>query len=331
MSRDGPDVLAAADLLSAAVVVVVVLTALVVPLPGALRYPAGLALTLLVPGYLLLAALFPSVDALGGVERLAFSVGVSLLLVGAVSVALGLTGRLVRPVAVGALAALAVLTGAAAAYRRARTPRERRFHRPAVAALRSRRGSGTDASIADDGRSRRVTVALAAVVLVGGLAAGTTAVAVTDPVPDERYTELSLLDAETGTLPTNATVESGGPVVVSVHSHEGRSTEYRVAVERRRVAVGNDSVRVLARQPVATHRPTLADGERWTRRHRIAPTEGRFAAANVTAGRTNATNTPGGTAGNGTGARTETTVRLVVELSSGPDQPNQTVHVGVAR
>ena len=74
---------------------IVMLSLLLAPLAlftsGALRVVIGLALILFFPGYTLISALFPKKASLGGIERLALSSGLSIIIVPIIGLILNYT------------------------------------------------------------------------------------------------------------------------------------------------------------------------------------------------------------------------------------------------
>ncbi len=81
-----------ADLLAAVVLALAVLLFTLTPLSGLfLRIPIGLLMVLFVPGYVLIAALFPRKGDLDGIERIALSFGLSIAVVPLIGLGLNYT------------------------------------------------------------------------------------------------------------------------------------------------------------------------------------------------------------------------------------------------
>ena len=76
-------------------IAIVALSLILLPLAafttGALRIALGLAFGLFFPGYTLIAALFPKKDSLNGIERLALSFGLSIVVVPLIGLILNYT------------------------------------------------------------------------------------------------------------------------------------------------------------------------------------------------------------------------------------------------
>lgn len=249
----------------------------------------GIPLLLFVPGYALVAALFPGAtpdDAiddrtlaevrrhgLSGVERVALGFGTSLALLPVLGVALALSPWTITawPV-LGAVSGVAVGSSAVAAVRRARRPPDRRFSVPVRAWVRSARRALTGNSALD----AVLNVALALAVVASAAAIG---YAVAAPGPDESYTDVSLLTRNgTGDLvaadyPRNFERGTGQPVVVELTNHEGERTDYAVVAELQRVRQGDDGgATVLEDRRLATFTPSVADGGTWRTVHEVTPT-----------------------------------------------------------
>jgi uncharacterized membrane protein len=106
-----------------------------------LRILFGVAMVLFIPGYALIAALFPARDDLDGIERVALSFGLSIAVVPLIGLALNYTpwGIRLDPI----LASLTIFTLAMAGiawYRRLLLPAEKRFSIPAREMIASARG-----------------------------------------------------------------------------------------------------------------------------------------------------------------------------------------------
>jgi uncharacterized membrane protein len=123
-----------ADLLiSAALVSLTLIFTLVPPLTDIMpvRVPVGLVMVLFLPGYALIAALFPRNDDLDGIERVALSFGLSIAVVPLIGLGLNYTpwGIRLTPVVISLSAATIILL-AAAHLRRAALDAEERFAVP---------------------------------------------------------------------------------------------------------------------------------------------------------------------------------------------------------
>lgn len=260
-----------------------VVTALVPPLAGTpLRAVLGFVFVLLIPGYALVAALFPGSaaagdgpgerDAPGGAARVALSVLSSVVLAAAVGVALSLTVGLGGTSAVVALTAVSVPLLGTAVLRRRALPPEGRFSVPVGRWTSTARSALADPETRGDA-ALNVLLAVVVVVSLGGV---TYATAV--PGDRETFTELSLLaedadgDLVAAGYPTEFTAGEPRSQHVGLVNREGETVSYTVVVQLQRVTVTDDSVRVREREDLRRFTPRLVDGEAWRRNHTVAPT-----------------------------------------------------------
>jgi len=251
----------------AAVAGLVVLANLVVLAPvlneSPVRVVLGLVFVLVLPGYALVAALFPGTRAeaeeataeaaaagtdatrrgIDGVERAALSVALSIPVVSLLGLGLSLT-----PLGVNlqsTLPAVSLVTLGATALatsRRRQLPAEQRFHVPYPAWLAAGRNAFSQSQ---SRRDLALNVVLAVSVL---LAVGSVTYAVAAPSEGEAFTEFYLLtENETGDLmaedyPTEFTVNETKPIVVGIENHEHARTTYTMVTELQRVQVdGNET------------------------------------------------------------------------------------------
>ncbi|MFC6835899.1 DUF1616 domain-containing protein [Halomarina ordinaria] len=196
----------------------------------------GLPFVLLLPGYVVVAALFPtatggeayadrSAPRLGFGERLLLSVGTSVLLTVALALALAFSRVDVTPLSTLTALGLATLLGTVvAAVRRARVRPAHRF---------SPDGRRVVAAVAAPLRARGRGALALNVVLVGcavvALAGAGYALATVDESGGEAFTELSLEDGD-GTRLADDTVAPGEAVTVGVTNQEGERTRYTLVV-----------------------------------------------------------------------------------------------------
>ncbi|UPV76655.1 DUF1616 domain-containing protein (plasmid) [Halorussus limi] len=255
-----------------------------------IRVVVGLPFLLVLPGYALVAALFPenrfalSTDRTGGgapgdpgvflrheldgIERLGLSVGASIVVVA--SIALGLDrsavglGTTSLVLSVGAFTLGVALL---AVRRRERLPEDERFGR----ALGARLGSVRGELLSPDTRADAALNVVMAVSLL--LAAGGTAYALTAGSGGEGDTELYLLsENEDGELvadsyPNTVAEARRSPLVVGLQNNEGEPTKYTVVAELHRVAGPPNATRIVAERELARYGVRVAPGESWQTRH----------------------------------------------------------------
>ena len=117
------------DLLAAIILALATLVFTLTPLTDLpVRIPLGLLMVLFVPGYTLIAALFPKMGDLEGIERTALSFGLSIAVVPLIGLGLNYTPWGIRLIPVVVSLAIFTMAMAAAAYwRRMNLPVEERF------------------------------------------------------------------------------------------------------------------------------------------------------------------------------------------------------------
>lgn len=263
--------------------------------PAALRVVIGIPLLLFVPGYTLLAALFPGrpsrnagqVSSLSGLsrrfstarsiqqrgvrwgERVALSFGLSLFVIPLLALALDLTPFPYRtgPI-VGILSVFSLSLTAVGVVRRLRLPRVQRFAVPV--------GYWVDDLV--DGVTGSPLDALLNVVLILSVlvAAASMSYALAVPQDGESFTEMYLVTQDgsgevvAANYPTNFTAGQPQQLTLGIENHERQPTNYTVVVQLQRI---NPAGEVLGRQELDRFRsPTIGDNQTWRRQHTVAPT-----------------------------------------------------------
>ena len=286
----------------AAVLALVGLTLLAVFLPGVretpLRVVVGLPFVLFVPGYALIAALFPENGAeavddqdvedeaaslrergIDGIERVALSFGLSIAVVPLIGLVLNFTpwGIRLLPIMV-AVSGFTVIATAVAAQRRWELPEDERFRVPYRTWVASARSELFEPETRADA-ALNVLLVLSIV-----LAASSVGYAVMVPKEGEQFTEFYLLtENESGSLvaddyPAEFELGEQKPVVIGVGNQEHEPMNYTVVVELQRVefqaSATNNSTQmtVLEREELRRFSPQLAHNETWHRQYSIEPT-----------------------------------------------------------
>ncbi|MDK2917224.1 MAG: hypothetical protein PWR25_1781 [Euryarchaeota archaeon] len=212
-----------------------------------LRVVFVLPLILFVPGYLLIAALFPANGDLEGLERVALSMGLSIAIVPLLGLALNYTpwGIRLDPIVV-TLVIFSLVVGFIAQFRRRELPGENRFTVPVGAYLATMKEEFTGGSVS---RTDRVlSIVLIAAVLV---AAATTVFIIAVPKEGEKFTEFYILGPRGKAADYPTEFMSGTPqtVIIGIGNHEYRDITYTVetfAVESRFNTATNQSTIVSA-------------------------------------------------------------------------------------
>ncbi len=224
---------------------------------GPLRIALGLILVLLLPGYTLVAALFPSGNKLDWIERLVLSFGLSIAVVSLLGLVLNFSPWGIRPVPV--MITLTTFIGGVGflAYaRRMRLPAGQRMELTIEVVL----PPWSQYAALDK-------VLIIGLVLALVLAGGALAYVLTVPRPAERFTDFYLLgpDGKAGGYPTNLTAGSSGAVIVGVVNHEGLPADYTLVVtlEEYNVTVNSTGTQVrtlISSSPVNRYIVPLQDG-----------------------------------------------------------------------
>jgi uncharacterized membrane protein len=299
------------------ILAVVILTAVVTLAPFVretpLRIAVGLGFVLFVPGYALVAALYPGSAAPGaggasgdsgtgvrsdpdgdadgrtlqtsvawvqevridGATRVALSFGVSVALVPLVGIVVAATPWGVRklPVLVG-LGTVTLFSVCVATYRRWALSPDERFRLPYREWLAVCRSRLSDPPTRTDA-ALNVGLVLALV-----LAAAAVGYAGMVPQSDERFSEFSLLvgtddgDVVAEGYPTEFVIGESRELVVAVGNREHRPTNYTVVVELQRVGVTDNATAIEESARLGTFDVALAHEETWHRRHAVTPTFG---------------------------------------------------------
>ena len=232
----------------------------------ALRILLGLPLALFLPGYALVAALFPGTadrtredtndaggreatwlprpgEGIDGLDRIVLSLGLSAVVTPLTGFVLNYTPWGIRPVpVVASLAGFVVVASVVAALRRWNLPADDRFS----VSYRAWIASVNAALFRPETRLDAVLNVVLVVSLL--LAAGSVGWAVAVPRQGEEFTELYLLtERENGTLvadgyPKEFVRGESRPLVVGIGNHEGEPMSYSVVVELQRVRTESGGV-----------------------------------------------------------------------------------------
>ena len=191
-----------------------------------LRVVFALPSILFIPGYVLIAALFPKKQDLDVIERIALSFGLSIAIVPLVGLALNYTpwGIRLEPV-VTSLVVLTVFLSLAGAIRRVGISAEEQFRVPfrplvqeARTALTPTGGSRLD---------RALNVLLLASILI---AVGATVFVITVPKEGEKFTEFYILGeaGKAAGYPRDLVTGETYRLIIGVGNHEYRNVSYSV-------------------------------------------------------------------------------------------------------
>ena len=191
---------------------------------SAVRIPLGLLMVLFVPGYSLIAALFPKKDDLDGIERLALSFGLSIAVVPLIGLGLNYTpwGIRLTPVVIS-LAIFTLAMAAAAHWRRLSLAEEERFSvefRENIASIKTELEAGDKTRL-----DRALTVLLVLSIL---LSIAALVYVIVTPKQGEKFTEFYILGpgGKAYDYPTNVTAGNQSTVIVGVVNHEYARVNY---------------------------------------------------------------------------------------------------------
>jgi uncharacterized membrane protein len=202
-----------------------------------IRTVLGLPMVLFLPGYALIAALFPAKDDLDGIERLALGFGLSIAVVPLMGLGLNYTPWGIRLIPI--LVSLSVFTlfmCVVAVYRRVQLPSDKAFSvssREVYEALKAPVSSQPESRL-----DRILTIILVISVLASVVAL---AYVVVTPKQGEKFTEFYILgmDGKADNYTTHFTLGDNGQVIVGVVNHEYERVKYTMDIR-----LNNDSLSI---------------------------------------------------------------------------------------
>ncbi|MCK5292566.1 MAG: DUF1616 domain-containing protein [Thermoplasmata archaeon] len=211
------------DLLAVVVFSLLLVTAVALSGEGAVRIVLGLIFILFLPGYALIAALFPSGKSIDWIERIALGFGLSIAVTPLIGLILNYTPWGIRLEPIVASLTLFIFAMCGVAYlRRMKLPVEERLSLSMELGVPGwKKYSWLD---------KALTVGLV-IAIVASLAV--MVYAFTVPKTGERFTEFYILDANgtAGDYPTELTVGENGDLIIGVVNHEHSTTSYMIVEE----------------------------------------------------------------------------------------------------
>ncbi len=207
------------DLLVILISSILLVVAVALAASGPLRVALGLLFILFLPGYALIAALFPSGKEIDWIERVALSFGLSIAVVPLLGLLLNYTWGIFEPTTVAAIFIFILLMCGAAYWRRMRLPVDERLALTVDLAIPDWEEYST--------LDKVLTIALVISIIT---AVSVLVYALTVPRVGERFTEFYILD-ESGMAedyPTSLNATENATVVIGVVNHEFANVSYTV-------------------------------------------------------------------------------------------------------
>lgn len=219
------------------------------------RIVLGLLFILFLPGYSLIAALFPKKDDLDGIERLALSFGLSIAVTPLIGLLLNYTPFGIRLTPI--LLSLSIFTVAMiiiAFMRRIRIVEEERFS----VKFKNHLGRIYKEFNKESGRDRVLSIIL---VLSIVLAISMTIYVIVTPKQGEKFTEFYILGpkGKASDYPTNLTVGQTGTVNIGIVNHEYAKVDYKLVVK-------------LNNQTINEKNITLSNNGKWENQYNFTAT-----------------------------------------------------------
>jgi uncharacterized membrane protein len=210
----------------------VLLTDIFVLTPGlsetAVRNILGLPLVLFLPGYALIAALFPAKSDLDGIERTALSFGLSIAVVPLIGLGLNYTpwGIRLLPILISLSVFTFVMCGLAY-LRRAKLPETEAFEVPFRETALSLK-----AEILEKPKSKLDQALTVVLILSILLSVATLIYVIATPKEGEHFTEFYILgpDGKADNYTTNYVLGESGTVIVGIVNHEYRPINYTMKI-----------------------------------------------------------------------------------------------------
>jgi uncharacterized membrane protein len=225
-----------------------------------IRSALGLVMVLFIPGYSLIAALFPGKKDIDGIERAALSFGLSIAVSPLIGLGLNYTpwGIRLDPIVV-CLTIFTLICVLFANKRRHELSDDERFSIDFMGVYRQFRGE-----VFSDDKTRLDKALTVVLILSILLSVATLAYVVIVPKHGETFTEFYILGPEgkADKYPTTYTLGDQKPVIVGVVNHEYRNVTYDLIISL------NDSTTV---SKIYSERLTLGDNQTWEKKVDLMP------------------------------------------------------------
>jgi len=193
-----------------------------------LRLILAIPFILFIPGYVLMAALFPDSADIDTIERIVFSIGTSIVLTPLIGLCLNFTSWGIRldPLIISLTAVIVVLV-VIAEIRRTRTSPESRYTIP----LPEIRQTVQNEWALRNG-SKRERILFYASIFAIGLVVLSAALVITLPKPGEKFTEFFILgeNRTADSYPRVIIPDISYPMYVGIGNHEFRTVNYSVEI-----------------------------------------------------------------------------------------------------
>jgi len=249
------------DLLAVVVLGLALIPFVAIEAAGPVRIVLGLLFVLFLPGYALIAALFPGSKDIDWIERVALSFGLSIAVVPLLGLLLNYTPWGIRLESIiTTVLMFTVGMCAVAYYRRMRLSVEERLS----FAVNIQPIAWKEYALLD----KALTIGLVASVI---LAAGVFAYVMIVPHEGEKFTEFYILD-ENGTAanyPTRLNASEQGTVMIGVNNHESSTINYTVRIVLvtvqfiYNVSTGRNDTIEIANLTLDSRSTYLGDGLDW--------------------------------------------------------------------
>jgi len=191
-----------------------------------IRTILGILLILFIPGYSLIAALFPKKDDLDGIERFALSFGLSIAVTPLIGLALNYTSYGIRltPILIS-LSAFTIIMVFIAYFRRIRVQDDEKFYVNFGGFINSIKGV-----FKGESKTSKILSIILLISII--LAISTTAYIIIKPKQGETFTEFYLLgpNGQAANYPTNLTVGQNASVIIGIVNHEQKTVNYNLVI-----------------------------------------------------------------------------------------------------
>lgn len=200
-----------------------------------------LFLILFLPGYSLMALIFPKKDDLGIVERIALSFGLSVVLFPLMIFILNYTPFGINPIPIIlTISAFIIILSIFTYIRRLKFPSEElfkvEFHKIFKKFTKYLRGASQT--------EKFLSIILIISIVI---AIPMTALVITKPKNSEKFTEFYILgsNGKANNYPTSLTVGQTGNVIINIINHEHTTTNYNLIVKLNNKTIKDENITVL--------------------------------------------------------------------------------------